>query len=70
MAEFDKSYQSLKGSLLRTGVYTLGHFVIAITCLMLISDVPLWIAATDAVVEPLANAVWFYILDRLWIAKK
>lgn len=70
MAEFDKSYQSFKGSLLRTGVYTLGHFVIAITCLMLISDVPLWIAATDAVVEPLANAVWFYILDRLWIAKK
>ena len=70
MAEFNNSYQSLKGSLLKTLVCTIGHFFIAITCLMLISDVPLWIAATDAVVEPLANAVWFYVLDRLWIAKK
>lgn len=69
MSEFTSSYQSLKGSLLRTLVYTIGHFFIAITCLMLISDVSLWIAATDAVVEPLANAVWFYFLDRLWIAK-
>lgn len=69
MSEFTSSYQSLKGSLLRTLVYTIGHFFIAITCLMLISDVPLWIAATDAVVEPLANALWFYFLDRLWIAK-
>lgn len=70
MTEFNNSYQSLKGSLLRTLVYTIGHFLIAIMCLMLISDVPLWIAMTDAIVEPLANAVWFYVLDRLWIAKK
>lgn len=70
MSEFTKSYQALKGSLLRTLIYTLGHFVIAITCLMLISDVPIWIAATDAVVEPLANAVWFFVLDRLWISEK
>ncbi|MBR19590.1 MAG: hypothetical protein CMA64_05540 [Euryarchaeota archaeon] len=62
--------EGYQGSLLRTIIYTLGHFVIAITCLMLIADVPLSVAATDAVVEPLVNAVWFFVLDRMWIAKK
>jgi len=62
--------EGYQGSLLRTIIYTLGHFVIAITCLMLIADVPLSVAATDAVVEPLVNAIWFFVLDRMWIAKK
>ena len=62
--------EGFQGSLLRTIIYTLGHFVIAITCLMLIADVPLSVAATDAVVEPLVNAIWFFVLDRMWIAKK
>tara|TARA_B100001996_G_C18331794_1_gene466629 strand:+ start:273 stop:488 length:216 start_codon:yes stop_codon:yes gene_type:complete len=62
--------EGYQGSLLRTTIYTLGHFVIAITCLMLIADVPLSVAATDAVVEPLVNAIWFFVLDRMWIAKK
>lgn len=67
MNEFTASYKALRGSLLRTLIYTIGHFVIAITCLILLADVPLWVAATDAVVEPIVNAVWFFILDRLWI---
>ena len=48
-------YSNNKGSILRTIVYTIGHFVIAITVLMLIADVPFMIALTDAIVEPLAN---------------
>jgi len=62
-------FSKIKGSLLRTLIYTIGHFVIAITCLMLIADVSLWIAMTDAIVEPIANAVWFFVLDRLWTGK-
>ena len=58
-----------KGSLLRTVIYTVGHFIIAITCLMLIADVPLAIAATDAIVEPIANSVWYFILDKWWASK-
>ena len=37
-------YLSNRGSILRTIIYTIGHFVIAITCLMLISDVSFIIA--------------------------
>ena len=33
-------YSNNKGSLLRTVIYTIGHFAIAITVLMLVADVP------------------------------
>ena len=58
-----------KGSILRTIVYTLGHFIIAITVLMLVADVSFLIALTDAIVEPLANAVWYFILDKWWASR-
>ncbi len=58
-----------KGSILRTIVYTVGHFIIAITVLMLVADVSFLIALTDAIVEPLANAVWYFILDKWWASK-
>ena len=62
-------YESNKGSILRTIIYTIGHFVIAITVLMLVADVSFMIALTDAIVEPLANAVWYFILDKIWTSK-
>ena len=62
-------YSNNKGSILRTIVYTIGHFAIAITVLMLIADVSFMIALTDAIVEPLANAVWYFLLDKFWASK-
>ena len=58
-----------KGSLLRTLVYTIGHFLIAIVCLMLIADVSFLIALTDAIVEPIANSIWYFLLDKFWASK-
>ena len=62
-------YKNNKGSILRTIIYTIGHFAIAITVLMLVADVPFKIALTDAIVEPLANAVWYFVLDKVWTSK-
>ena len=62
-------YSNNKGSILRTIVYTVGHFAIAITVLMLVADVPFMIALTDAIVEPIANSVWYFILDKWWASK-
>ena len=45
-------FQENKGSLTRTIIYTIGHFIIAITILMSISNVSFYIALTDAIVEP------------------
>ena len=62
-------YESNKGSILRTIIYTIGHFAIAITVLMLIADVPFSVALTDAIVEPIANSVWYFVLDKWWASK-
>ncbi len=62
-------YKNNKGSILRTIIYTIGHFAIAITVLMLVADVSFMIALTDAIVEPLANAVWYFLLDKFWASK-
>ena len=62
-------YSNNRGSILRTIVYTVGHFGIAITVLMLVADVSFMIALTDAIVEPLANSVWYFILDKWWASK-
>ena len=62
-------YTNNRGSILRTIIYTIGHFVIAITVLMLVADVTFMIALTDAIVEPLANTVWYFLLDKFWASK-
>jgi len=64
-----KIYANNKGSILRTIVYTIGHFAIAITVLMFVADVSFIIALTDAIVEPLANAIWYFVLDKFWTSK-
>ena len=62
-------YRNNKGSILRTIIYTIGHFAIAITVLMLVADVSFSIALTDAIVEPIANSVWYFVLDKWWASR-
>ena len=64
-----KVYKNNKGSILRTIVYTIGHFVIAIVVLKSVADVTLKEAMTDAIIEPLANAVWYFMLDKFWASR-
>ena len=47
-------------------IYTIGHIFIAMTCTYLISGATLELAATNAIVEPCVNGVWFYILHRAY----
>ena len=62
-------YKNNRGSILRTIVYTIGHFAIAIIVLVSIADVSFAIALTDAIVEPLANSIWYFMLDKFWASK-
>ena len=62
-------YKSNKGSILRTVIYTIGHFAIAITVLMMVANVSFSVALTDAIVEPIANSIWYFILDKWWASK-
>ena len=47
-------------------VYTIGHMIIAIVCVMVITGASWELATIDAIVEPLINGVWFYVLHETW----
>ena len=47
-------------------IYTLGHIVIAMSVVTLLTGASLWEAGTVALVEPTINGVWFYILHTGW----
>ncbi len=70
MNEFLNSYKALKGTLTRTVIYTLGHFLIAAGCVVYFTGAEFTAAITDAIVEPILNGVWYFVLDRLWTKVK
>ena len=57
-------------SLLLTLIYTIGHFMIAVACVYFITGATLELATIDAIVEPLLNAIWLYVLHKLYFRKK
>ena len=56
----------MSDSLILTIIYTSGHFIIAILCVTLITGTSLELATLDALIEPMINAIWFYILHRIY----
>ena len=47
-------------------IYTLGHICIAMTVVSVMTGASLWEAGAVALIEPLINGVWFYVLHSLW----
>ena len=47
-------------------VYTLGHIVIAMTVVSLMTGASIWEAGAVALVEPSINGVWFYFLHSAY----
>ena len=66
---FQILYKKNYGSILRTVIYTLGHFIIAATCVWYFTGANFLAAITDAIVEPLLNGVWYFVLDHYWASK-
>lgn len=56
----------LESSIILTVIYTIGHVLIAMACNMVINkEISFDGALADAIIEPLINAVWFYIIHKL-----
>ena len=47
-------------------IYTLGHIVIAMTVVSLMTGASLFEAGVVALIEPSINGVWFYFLHKIW----
>ena len=67
MTEFTQGIQGaikklISGSSLGLAIiYTLGHIVIAMTVVSLMTGASLWEAGAVALIEPSINGVWFYV---------
>lgn len=53
-------------SFYRSIIYTVGHICIATVCNVFITGAVVKLAITDALIEPLCNWVWYYVLDVMW----
>tara|TARA_Y100001937_G_scaffold127827_1_gene201271 strand:- start:759 stop:998 length:240 start_codon:yes stop_codon:yes gene_type:complete len=47
-------------------IYTMGHIVIAMTVVSLMTGASLWEAGAVALIEPSINGLWFYVLHSAW----
>jgi len=75
MAEINESMQKVvtrisnQHSLILAVIYTIGHIVIAMACNYFITGTSLNMAAMDAIIEPIVNGFWFYMLHKAYRIK-
>lgn len=71
MSEFTKGIfntvkDNMDESLLLAIIFFVGHILIAMTVVSMITGASIWEAGAVAIIEPAVNSVWFYILHKLW----
>ena len=47
-------------------IYTLGHVIIAMCVVTILTGASLWEAGAVALIEPSINGIWFYFLHTTW----
>lgn len=47
-------------------IYTVGHIIIAMSVVTIMTGASLWEAGLVALIEPSINGLWFYILHSTW----
>ena len=72
MTEFTSGIQGAIKKLLTSSsvglalIYTVGHVIIAMTVVSVMTGASLWEAGAVALIEPSINGVWFYILHKTY----
>ena len=72
MTEFGNGmYEALKkiagtSSLALAIIFFIGHVIIAMCVVKLMTGASIWEAGAVALIEPAVNSVWFYVLHKLW----
>ena len=47
-------------------IFFIGHIIIAMIVVSIMTGASLWEAGAVAIVEPAINSVWFYVLHKMW----
>ena len=47
-------------------IFFIGHILIAMIVVSMITGASIWEAGAVALVEPAINSIWFYVLHKLW----
>ena len=63
---FHLDIYSTKSSLIRTMIFTLGHYLIDVTCTHFIGGAEWNRAFASSIVGPILNAFWYFILDKIF----
>tara|TARA_B100000123_G_scaffold72287_1_gene51749 strand:+ start:421 stop:657 length:237 start_codon:yes stop_codon:yes gene_type:complete len=72
MTEFGSGmYQALKkiagtSSLSLAIIFFIGHVIIAMFVVKLMTGASIWEAGGVALVEPAVNSIWFFVLHKVW----
>ncbi len=53
-------------SLILAIIFFIGHIIIAMAVVSIITGASIWEAGAVALIEPAVNSVWFYALHKLW----
>ena len=71
MTEFTKGiYNVLKSkmdeSVALALIFFIGHIIIAMIVVSLVTGASIWEAGAVALVEPAVNSIWFFVLHKVW----
>ena len=72
MTEFTSGIQGVIKKLLTSSsvglalIYTVGHVIIAMTVVSVMTGASLWEAGAVALIEPSINGLWFYVLHKTY----
>tara|TARA_B100000925_G_scaffold149982_1_gene112562 strand:+ start:181 stop:417 length:237 start_codon:yes stop_codon:yes gene_type:complete len=72
MTEFGSGmYEALRkiagtSSLALAIIFFIGHVIIAMCVVKLMTGASIWEAGAVALVEPAVNSIWFFVLHKVW----
>lgn len=65
--EFIQNKTKISDSFALALVYSIGHVLIAMTVVKVMTGASLWESGLVALIEPGINAIWLYVLHRTWV---
>ena len=58
--------QKVEDSIILAIIFFIGHVLIAMAVVSIVTGASFWEAGAVALIEPAVNSVWFYVLHKLW----